>query len=118
MAGKTLLVVEDDVDIRESLVEFLSDEGYSVFSSRNGKEALESLPSIPRPSLILLDLHMPEMTGRELVERLRADVRYDSIPVAILTAANDKQIPENVDGFIKKPLDLDHLLSTIEKIAS
>lgn len=117
MPGKTLLVVEDDVDIRESLVEFLTDEGFRVFSSCNGKEAWDALPSIPRPSVILLDLQMPEMTGRELFEKLRADPRYDSIPVAILTAANDRQVPEKVDGFIRKPLDLDDLLRTIERIS-
>src|SRR5207244_10672732 len=61
----TVLVVEDDFDLRDALVPILEYEGHRVVSAANGKEALERLQTMPPPSLILLDLMMPVMDGEQ-----------------------------------------------------
>jgi len=89
MAGP-ILVVDDDRDIRDSLVEVLGEHGYPVIGAGNGVEALEILrTSAPPPSLILLDLMMPVMDGREFRERQLENPALADIPVIVISAYND-----------------------------
>src|SRR5438552_202636 len=83
---KFVLVVEDDADIRESLGTILEEEGYGVVTTRNGREALSYLRSgRPRPSLILLDLLMPVMSGAEFRAEQERDPALADIPVVVLS---------------------------------
>lgn len=100
-----ILIVEDDLAIRESLRDLLLEEGYRVAEAAHGGEALEQLAR-EAPSLILLDLWMPVMTGGEFLERLEAP-----LPVLILTAANEDGPPGYVT--LRKPIGLERLLSTV-----
>src|SRR4051812_46327475 len=87
-----ILIVEDDVDIRDSLRQLLEDEGFSVLTAGNGREGLERLKSMSQPCLILLDLLMPVMDGREFLDeflRLRNENDFASAAskVLVLSAA-------------------------------
>lgn len=115
--NRTVLVIEDDDSIRESLDEFLTTEGYSVLVAENGQRGIEMLsaPLTVKPSLILLDLTMPVMNGDEFLKAQKQDARWSSIPTVVLTAAGGREKPELANGFVKKPIDLDDLLAVIHK---
>jgi signal transduction histidine kinase len=108
----TVLVVEDDADIRDSLAAVLEDEGLAVSTAQHGAEALRMLRSGPLPSVVLLDLMMPVMNGWELVQRMRDDPRLAAIPVVVTSAAADRPPPE-VDCVLPKPIDLARLLEAV-----
>lgn len=82
----TVLVVEDDNDIRIALCDILEDEGYVVAHARNGVDAIEQLRRGPRPCLILLDWMMPVMNGAGFLRAQREDSAIADIPVVILSA--------------------------------
>jgi len=113
------MVIEDDVDVRDALVEVLSDNGYTTIQASNGQEAIELLRSaLPMPTLILLDVMMPVMDGWEFRNAQRADASIAEIPVVVLTAhANAQRTAEQMAaaGFLKKPVTLEALLETIDK---
>jgi CheY-like chemotaxis protein len=113
----SILIVEDEKDIRETLQEVLRLEGYKTFTASNGREALDMLPTIPRPCLILLDLMMPVMNGWEFLQeqRMNGDMTIATIPVVVVSAAGDKAKNTQTAGFIKKPVELDALLDTVKK---
>ena len=81
--GRTLLVVEDDADLREVVTSLFRDEAFDVVEAANGREALEILRDGLRPGVIFLDLMMPEMSGEELAEILRADDELATIPLVV-----------------------------------
>src|SRR5215213_7431302 len=87
----TILVVDDDHAIRDSLTELLEDEGYVVARAENGQEALEFLRSNGAPCLILLDLMMPVMDGYEFMDRTQGDPQLADIPVVVITAASEQR---------------------------
>ena len=85
---KTILLVEDEVDIREALAEALADENYQVLTATNGQEGLEAA-LLHHPDLILLDIKMPVMTGSEMLAQLRLDDWGQKAHVVMLTAMDD-----------------------------
>jgi CheY-like chemotaxis protein len=112
------LIVEDDVDMRESLGEILQDEGYDVVGAANGQEALHHLQQGDLPCLILLDLMMPVMSGWEFREQQRQDTRLSQVPVAILTGvrnSSNQLAALDAVGTFQKPVDLNALLATVEQ---
>jgi CheY-like chemotaxis protein len=113
---KTVLVVEDDLDIREAIREILADEGYQVFTAANGQEALDLLAEIPVPRIVLLDLMMPVMDGHQFLERFRAQPIYAAVPVVVVSAGIT--VVPSIAGFIKKPFDTGALLRAVEKHCS
>src|SRR3954469_1683244 len=87
MCTKTLMVVDDDTVIRESLADVLQEEGYSVVTAIHGEDALTKLRGgMPVPCLILLDLMMPVMTGGEFFAAQQADPAIAGIPVVVISA--------------------------------
>lgn len=112
---KNILVVEDNIDIQESLKATLENEGYSVFTADNGKEAIDQLAKIPTPCLILLDLMMPVMNGWEFVEEINKDLMLSSIPIVVVTAIGDQKNTPQTDGYIPKPINFDALIGTVCK---
>ncbi len=80
-SGRTLLVVEDDADIRDALDGLLSMEGFRVTGCSNGREALDWLHASPKPDLILLDLMMPIMDGWQFRVAQKEDPELATIPV-------------------------------------
>jgi CheY-like chemotaxis protein len=117
--SETVLLVEDDFDLRDALVPILEYEGHQVVSAANGKEALDRLQSMPAaPSLILLDLMMPVMGGEEFrAEQLR-DPRLASIPVVVVSAraqAAEKAARMGALACLQKPFDVEELLDVVRR---
>jgi CheY-like chemotaxis protein len=110
-----VLVVEDDRAIREGLQSVIESDGRDAFGAANGREALEVLRRIPRPGLILLDLMMPVMTGWELLERLRGEEAFASIPVVVVSAVSKRDQPGAV-RVIQKPVAVNTLLSLVQEL--
>jgi two-component system response regulator MprA len=116
--GRLILVVDDDENIRNLLQLLLEDEGFSVVLARNGREALDRVAE-KRPRLVLLDLQMPEMSGWEAHERLRADCR--NLPVVFMTAgehARREAARHGADGYLAKPFEIDDVLRTVEQFVA
>jgi len=115
----TILLVEDDYDVREALVETLRDRDYVVQSAADGEQALKVLRDGFRPGLILLDLMMPRMSGSEFRMVQMRDPELSSMPVVLLSAdgrMEEKAQALKVDGAVRKPIDLDELFAVIERI--
>jgi CheY-like chemotaxis protein len=113
-----ILLVEDDLDISEAIQSILEEEKYKVKCTFNGKEALDYLTTAKNtPSLILLDIMMPQMNGYEFREAQLQDPRIANIPTIILSAAGKY---ENIDKLnfkecLKKPLDLETLIDVVKR---
>lgn len=109
----TIVVADDDPDIRRLVAEILRDEGYRVLVAANGQEAL-ALVRARAPALVLLDLQMPLLNGWEVLEQLRReDIR---VPVVFMTAAYRARVEaerHRVAGFLAKPFDVDDLLAVV-----
>ena len=110
-APKHILIVDDEVDLLESLSEAFADEGYQVETAVNGKIALDKLPSMGRPCVMILDLLMPVMTGNELYARMKADPRFSDIPV-IVSTSDPSRSPSGVP-VMKKPVNLDLMFEAV-----
>ena len=107
----SVLVVDDESDIREALAELLADEGYEVQAARDGAEALKKARAF-HPSVVLLDLMMPGMNGWEFRARQRGDPELASIPVIVLSAFGRAPGVDAV-GYLEKPFELEDLLSAV-----
>ena len=118
------MIVDDTRDTVEMVEKLLRSEGYNTIIAFNGKEALDKLRSVKddeKPDLILLDMFMPEMSGREVCETIRADKDpgLKDIKIAFFTVANfkeqGKQILNDlkVIDYITKPFDVDDLLNRV-----
>jgi CheY-like chemotaxis protein len=119
VAPFTILLVEDDYDVREALVETLRDRGYEVQTAADGEQALKVLRGGLRPGLILLDLMMPRMSGSEFRMAQVRDPELSVFPVVLLSAdgrMEEKAQALKVDGAVRKPIDLDELFGVIERI--
>lgn len=112
---RNTLVVEDDLDIRETFQTVLNLEGYNVFTASNGKEGLEQLRHMPRPCLILLDLMMPIMNGNEFLTALEHDESLSKIPVIVVSAFTSRLQSNHARGMISKPVNLNQLLSVTQQ---
>lgn len=105
-----MLVVDDDQDIREAVVEAISDAGYTVVQAANGVEALDQMRSV-LPCLVLLDLMMPVMDGWEVVAQMDRDPSLAQVPVCVVSA-HVQDPPRNV-RVLRKPVALQALLDTV-----
>jgi CheY-like chemotaxis protein len=114
-----VLVVEDDVDLRESVELLLSMNGHKVTAVGGGSEALRWLQSgRPHPCLVLLDLMMPGMDGFELRLRMTSDPSLATIPVVVMTGAGvlaDQRSGELKAEVLRKPVTRSTLLDTVKR---
>lgn len=115
---KTIMVVEDDSDIRLSLKDLLELQGYDVLTAENGLEALKVLKkSATPPNLILLDMKMPVMNGWEFAEEFHKTY-HDTSPIVVVTAAADAEQRAkdiNASGWVSKPFALGEMLKKIKE---
>lgn len=113
----TVLLIEDDPDIRETLTEILHGERYSVLTASNGQEGLSVLSSIRvLPEVILLDLRMPVMDGREFRIHLRVHPTWGHIPVVVYSGTPDFCPPGDLEPLaanLLKPVEIPVLLEVI-----
>jgi two-component system chemotaxis response regulator CheY len=115
----TILVIEDDSAMREVVTVALRDAGYRVVVCANGREGLHRLRSQPETCLVLLDLHLPVMDGREFRTAQLRDRSLAWIPVIVMSGLPGAQAEADRLGataVIGKPIDLDELLATIARI--
>ena len=115
-----MLIVDDEPALRELMASYLEDAGYAVDQAGNGAEALERLRRVT-PDVIVLDLLMPIMGGREVVSALRSHPALAAIPVVLLSAAGD--LPEATQELqpraaLVKPIDLDVLVAVVDRVAA
>lgn len=119
---RTVLVCEDDEGICELLVEALQEEGYVVDVAHNGRQALERLRLGDARSLVLLDLLMPDVSGYEILELMSSDAQLRGEHVILVISATGFIRPVSHDvieqrlvrGFLKKPFELDELLTLVQ----
>jgi two-component system response regulator CpxR len=121
MAVRTVLVVDDDLAIRDTLGEVLRAEGYRVSVAENGLIALEIMRSLQRPDVVVLDLMMPILSGWEVLEQLETDASIRDIPVLVVSAMAAPRTVSSEPGGVRmslpKPPDIDALLEAIEQVA-
>lgn len=123
MSCSSIMVVEDDEEIRKSVVRALKSEGYDVLVAENGRVALEKLVLLKPeelPGCMILDLMMPEMDGLTLIERMEKDYkdRFASIKVLIATAKGSTGDGESIPGTydrLQKPFELGELFRVVEE---
>lgn len=109
----TILVVDDEPDIRFLLKVILEGAGHDVLQAHHGRRALEMIRE-ELPDAVVTDWVMPRMTGPELIEELRAAPATSSLRILLVTSQLESVA--GVDAFIRKPLDPDELLDTIERL--
>jgi DNA-binding response OmpR family regulator len=114
---KRILIVEDDVDLGQTVAQSLDEAGYATEVAGDGEAALDALRR-ELPDLVLLDLMMANMNGWEFRERQLAEPLWARIPVVVLTAVSDLvSATIQASEVLKKPVSLDEVLATIRRHA-
>ena len=114
---KTILIVEDERVIAEVLSAILEDEGFHIIIADNGKAGLDSLAE-HRPDLVLCDVMMPVIDGRDMVRAMASNPDYRSIPVIMMSAASLPVTNRDYtySAFLRKPFEIEDLLSTVHNV--
>ena len=111
--GSVILVVEDDDAVCEEVCDALRDDGHQVLTARDGRRALALLAQL-RPSLILLDLTLPDVNGWEVLAVLRATPQLADIPVVVMSA-HVHEAPLKVAHVLRKPMSIDELRDVVRR---
>jgi len=114
-----ILVVDDNDALRENLAEALELEGYSVLVASDASAALLKLAEEPPPAVVLLDLMMPGMDGKELLERIRSDPRLATVRVVMTTGATGARARvASADAVLMKPFGVRELLAALRQVGA
>jgi CheY-like chemotaxis protein len=120
-AMPSILVVDDDPNIRRLIIAALKRDGYAFMQAANGQEALDSMRT-EHPDVVVLDLMMPLVSGWEVLEERMKDARLSRIPVIVVSATRGPEIASVVDrgicAFLPKPFDIDALKSLVRTCIS
>src|SRR5688500_1810144 len=111
--GCPVLVVDDDLDIRDAMADALETAGYPVVAADNGEAALARMRE-QKPCVVVLDLMMPVLDGWQLVERMREDPELKDIPICVLSAMAS-QPPPGMQCVLGKPVQLLRLLTAVRR---
>lgn len=116
----SLLIVEDEADLRETLEYFLASQGFEVRGASRGAEALRIVRSAP-PDLLLLDLMLPDISGSDVCRQLRSEPRTANLPIVILTARGGegdriRGLEMGADDYLVKPFSLRELVLRLQAI--
>jgi two-component system, chemotaxis family, chemotaxis protein CheY len=119
--GKTVLVVDDSVSMRQMVSFTLTGAGYEVVEAGDGKEAVEKLSGGTTPHLVITDLNMPNMDGISLIKAVRGMAAHKFTPILMLTteSSDDKKKEgqsAGATGWVVKPFNPDQMLATIKKV--
>ena len=113
---RRILAVDDDNDIVDIIKIILEDEGYEVSTLTNGREVMQTI-SLQRPDLILLDVMLGGIDGRDICRAIKGDASLKDIPIVMISASHNLHNLLNEKGspndFIAKPFDIDHLIKKV-----
>lgn len=120
MNGSRILVVDDNAALLENLAECLEGEGYQVTVALDGATALAKLEEGPLPRVVLLDLMMPGMDGRQLAAAIKANPRTSAVRVVMTTGmpGTRARVGEPVDAILAKPFGVKELLATLREMGA
>jgi DNA-binding response OmpR family regulator len=117
--SKTVLVVEDTVDTRELLHMYLTKEGFTVITSADGGEGLYRAKS-DQPDLIITDIHMPNLSGIDMIKQLREETEFAKTPIIALTAYGkdfrDAALGAGASETMQKPFEFDALIALVNSL--
>jgi len=114
----TVLLVEDEDDLRDIVGDVLEENGYEVIPAGNGKQAMDFLYNTDTlPSVIVLDLMMPIVSGWECLRAIQSEERLASIPVLVVTAIG-RDRPRGVTALLKKPFSIADLLESVRRLST
>lgn len=119
--GKTVLVVDDSVSMRQMVTFTLQGAGFEVVEAGDGKEAVDKLNAGAKPNLVITDLNMPNLDGIGLIKAVRGMAAHKFTPLLMLTteSSDDKKKEgqaAGATGWIVKPFNPDQMLATIKKV--
>ncbi|GJL69779.1 MAG: response regulator [Nitrospirales bacterium] len=119
--GKTVLVVDDSVSMRQMVSFTLTGAGYEVVEAGDGKEAVDKLNGGAKPNLVITDLNMPNMDGIALIKAVRGMPSHKFTPILMLTTESSedkKKEGQNAGatGWVVKPFNPEQMLATIKKV--
>ena len=118
MEKRKVLIVDDEPDIREILNLLLSSNGYKVFSSSDGENAIRILKEEPTIDLIILDIQLPKMNGFEILQKLKeSNIGTENIIIASAYAMDtDKQkaLAYGIDTYVTKPIDINNFIKIVK----
>ena len=122
MSPKKILIVDDEVDLVETVRFPLEMEGFNVLVSYNGEDALNQARK-ENPDLIILDLMLPKLDGYKVCRLLKFDERYKHIPILMLTAKTQEKdktlgMETGADEYITKPFEMDYLMEKVKAYLS
>jgi len=111
----SILVIDDEVDLRKAVKAILNAEGFDVIECRDGREAMEVIPDL-RPDLILLDVMLPFVSGLDVLKFIRSRWTVDEVPVILMTgiSPNLLRMTPAWNGVLHKPFGFDELISSIQ----
>ena len=113
---KTVLVVDDEPVLRILMREILQEEGYAVIDAADGRTMLELLDGV-HPDLVLMDVMMPGVDGREAYQMLRSRTDLPDLPVVMMSAAvQPSKLDPSITAFLRKPFDLTELLELVARV--
>jgi two-component system, cell cycle response regulator DivK len=119
MTGAQVLVVEDNERNMKLFRDVLQASGFRTLEATTGEQAVE-LVLEHRPDLVLMDIQLPDIDGIEALDRLRADDRFESVPVLALTAQamegdRERFLAAGFDGYLSKPVDIADFVATVKR---
>ncbi len=122
MASARIAYVDDDLELRAVVAQFLEEEGYEVLLAADGEEGL-ALIITEQPDLVILDVMMPKQNGWEVTKSLRANPQWQSLPILMLTGIgatlNEMTAPlYGATDHLDKPFEFDDLLDKVEALLS
>jgi CheY-like chemotaxis protein len=119
--SKKIMIVDDEENFLELMINLLQNQGFEVIPAENGRQCLDRLREV-KPDLILMDMMMPGMSGKETTQKIREDPRTKDIKIIFLTVVRLSYIGEDilkeleVSEYIVKPFDNDDLIQRIKKV--
>jgi CheY-like chemotaxis protein len=114
--SKTVLVVDDEPVLRTIVREILHEEGYAVIEAADGRVMLEMMAK-ERPDLVLMDVMMPGIDGREAYRQLRLHPEHRDVPVVMMSAGvRPIKLDPSIAGFMAKPFDLSQLVELVARL--
>ena len=116
--ARSILVVDDDADVRSLLTDLCADEGYQVSTAKTGQEALASVES-KRPDLVMMDVQLPDQDGLAVLKQLRQ--KHPELEVIVMTAFGGssvaiKAMEQGAYDYVTKPFEIDDLLATLRRV--